>query len=228
MIKLSIVMPVYNEEKTILEILKRVEQVVLLNIEKEIIIIDNGSNDNTCNHLKTLDANKYKIIYQKENLGKGAALREGFQAVTGDLVLIQDADLEYSPEEYPKLIEPILNNGVHVVYGSRILASHETNHFFYYYGNRLVTFLTNMLYGSSLTDMETGYKVFRREVLAELDLKANNFSIEPEITAKILRRYKIFEVPISYVGRSFEDGKKISWKDGLHALYTLLKYKVIE
>ncbi len=228
MTKLSIVIPVYNEEKTILEVLRRVEEVVLPDVEKEVIIVDDGSSDNTCNHLKTLDTNRYKIIYQKENLGKGAALRDGFKAVTGDLVLIQDADLEYSPEEYPKLINPILKNGVMVVYGSRILASHETNHFFYYYGNRLVTFLTNALYGSSLTDMETGYKVFRREVLDELNLEANDFSIEPEITVKILRKHKIFEVPISYVGRSFKDGKKISWKDGLHALYTLLKYKVME
>ena len=223
---LSIIIPVYNEEKTISEILKRVEAVDLGDIKKEIIIVDDFSTDGSRKIIGKLK-NKYKIIFHDKNMGKGAAVRNGIKEARGDFVLIQDADLEYDPEEYIKLLNPILEKKADVVYGSRLLGQNKTSHFFYYFGNKFVTFATNLLFNSSLTDMETCYKMFRRDVIKNLSLTANRFDIEPEITAKVLKKYKIIEVPISYSGRSFKDGKKISWKDGIMAVYTLVKYRVV-
>jgi len=226
MTKLSIIIPVYNEEKYIGRVLDRIEGVDLDGIEKEIIIIDDGSTDNSGNIIRNL-AKKHKIIFHGRNKGKGAAVRSGIREAEGDIILIQDADLEYSPEEYGILLRPILENQSDVVYGSRILGAHTATHFYYYLGNKFVTFITNILYNASLTDMETGYKAFRKEVIKNLKLRADRFNIEPEITAKILKKHKIFEVPISYAARSFMEGKKISWKDGVSAVFTLLKYRFI-
>ncbi|HPL95311.1 MAG TPA: glycosyltransferase family 2 protein [bacterium] len=226
MLKLSIIIPTYNEEKTVLKIINRVERVKLENINKEIIIVDDGSTDQTKEILKPLEE-KYKIIYQPKNLGKGAAVRTALNQITGDIVLIQDADLEYNPEEYSKLLDPIINHDLNVVYGSRMLGAHTATNFYYYLGNKLITFIANLLYNASLTDIETGYKVFRKDVIINLNLTANGFDIEPEITAQILKKYNIHEVPISYFGRDFSEGKKISWRDGLQAILVLLKYKFI-
>jgi glycosyltransferase involved in cell wall biosynthesis len=196
-------------------------------IRTELIIVDDGSKDGTRDILQTLAKElPFKLIFQPVNGGKGAALRRGFEEVTGDLVVIQDADLEYSPEELPELAALIVEGRADVVYGSRFLGRHRVFLFTHYLGNRVLTLLTNVLYNTMLTDMETCYKVMRREVLNGLDLESNGFGIEPEITAKIFKRgYRVYEVPISYDGRSYEEGKKISWRDGVVALWVLLKHR---
>jgi glycosyltransferase involved in cell wall biosynthesis len=225
---LSVVMPCYNERTTIEEIIRRVMAVPL---RIELIVIDDGSKDGTRDILNTLnDELKFKLVFQTRNGGKGAALRRGFQEVTGDLVVIQDADLEYSPEEFPQLIEFICEGRADVVYGSRFLGRHRVFKFTHYAGNRFLTFVTNVLYNTMLTDMETCYKVMRTEVLRSLTLESNGFGIEPELTAKIFKRqYRVYEVPITYDGRGFEEGKKISWwRDGFVALWVLLKYRFAE
>jgi dolichol-phosphate mannosyltransferase len=228
--KLSIIIPVYNEEKTLLEIIKKVESIKLPNIEKEIIIIDDYSTDSSKDILKELEkSNKYKIFYHKTNQGKGAALRTGFKNSSGDIILIQDADLEYDPNDYIRLLEPILNKETKVVYGSRLTKTKKHMYSLHHFGNWFLTFLTNILYSSHLTDMETCYKVFTKEVLSSMTLKAKRFDFEPEITAKILKKgYKIKEIPISFHGRHFEEGKKITWVDGLKAMYYLLKYRFLD
>ena len=224
---LSVVMPVFNERATIEEIISRVLRVP---IRTELIVVDDGSTDGTRDVLQALQRERgFQLVLQPKNQGKGAALRRGFQDVTGDLVVIQDADLEYSPEEYPGLIELICQGRADVVYGSRFLGRHRVFLFTHYLGNRLLTLLTNVLYNTMLSDMETCYKVMRTEVLRSMTLKSNSFGIEPEITAKIFKRgYRVYEVPITYDGRSYDEGKKITWRDGVVALWVLLKYRFTE
>jgi glycosyltransferase involved in cell wall biosynthesis len=223
----SVVMPVYNERETIEEIIDRVLGVPL---RLQLIVVDDGSKDGTRDILGRLrERHEFTLILQERNQGKGAALRRGFEEVKGDLVVIQDADLEYSPEEYPALIELICQGRADVVYGSRFLGRHRVFLFTHYLGNRLLTFLTNLLYNTMLTDMETCYKVMRSEVLRSMTLRSNSFGIEPELTAKIFKRgYRVYEVPITYDGRGYDEGKKITWRDGFTALWVLLKYRFTE
>jgi len=226
--KLSVVIPVYNEKDTIREILRRVQDV---DLPKEIIVIDDCSTDGTREILQSLPpSDNVKILFQPRNAGKGAALRAGFRQVSGDIVIIQDADLEYDPAEYPELIRPILKNKADVVYGSRFLSGpHRVLFFWHSVGNRVLTTLSNMLTDLNLTDMETCYKVFRADILKKIELRENRFGIEPEFTAKIAKaRCRIYEVPISYAGRDYSEGKKISWKDGIAALFVILKYRFMD
>jgi glycosyltransferase involved in cell wall biosynthesis len=224
---LSVVMPVYNERNTIDEIIRRVLAVPL---RIELIVVDDGSKDGTREILAELAKElPFRLILQPKNGGKGAALRRGFEEVTGDLVIIQDADLEYSPEEFPELIDLICQGRADVVYGSRFLGRHRVFLFTHYAGNRLLTLITNVLYNTMLSDMETCYKVMRTEVLRSMTLESNGFGIEPEMTAKIFKRhYRVYEVPITYDGRNYDEGKKITWRDGVVALWVLLKYRFTE
>jgi glycosyltransferase involved in cell wall biosynthesis len=221
---LSVVMPVYNELATIDEIIARVVSVPM---RIQLIVVDDCSTDGTRERLASLQREHgFTLLLQDRNQGKGAALRRGFAAVNGDLVVIQDADLEYSPEELPMLAELIIDGRADVVYGSRFLGRHRVFLFTHYLGNRFLTLLTNVLYNTMLTDMETCYKVMRRDVLDGMRLTSNGFGIEPEMTAKIFKRgYRVYEVPITYDGRSYEEGKKIGWKDGVVALWVLLKHR---
>ena len=223
----SVVMPAYNEIDTIEEIIRRVLAVPL---RIELIVVDDGSTDGTREVLNRLQRERnFSVILQAKNGGKGSALRAGFARVTGDIVIIQDADLEYSPEEYPALIELICAGRADVVYGSRFLGRHRVFLFTHYLGNKLLTVLTNVLYNTILTDMETCFKVMRVEVLRSFVLRSNGFGIEPEITAKIFkRRYRVYEIPITYDGRGYDEGKKITWRDGVVALWVLLKYRFTE
>lgn len=226
--KVSVVMPVFNEVNTIDEIVKKVKEVPQ---EKEIIIVDDGSTDGTKDKLKRLESDEIKIFYHQKNLGKGAALRTGFKHCLGQIVITQDADLEYEPGEYHTLFEPILKGVADVVYGSRLSGGKPQRVYLFWHklGNRLLTLITNILYNNTLSDMETGYKVFRKEVLNSFRLKSNGFSIEPEITAKVFKRnWRVYEVPISYYGRTYWEGKKITWKQGLSAIFTLLWYRIFE
>lgn len=224
---LSVVMPVYNERDTIAEIIGRV---LAVPIRTQLIVVDDGSTDGTRDLLKGLQqSRRFTLVFQERNRGKGAALRRGFQEVRGDLVVIQDADLEYSPEEYPELIALICEGRADVVFGSRFLGRHRVFLFTHYLGNVLLTFITNVLYNTMLSDMETCYKVMRTEVLRSMTLRSDGFGIEPELTAKIFKRgYRVYEVPITYDGRGYEEGKKITWRDGLVALGVLLKYRFTE
>jgi len=220
--KLSIIIPVYNEENTIEAVLDAVDRWKLAGWTKEVIVVDDGSSDNTPLILRKWQK-KYNIMFKKKNEGKGSAISEGFKKATGDFIIIQDADLEYSPKDYPSLLSPFTNPQVDVVYGSRFLGSHLSTMFIYALGNKFVTLITNVLYNTNITDMETGYKVFRKDVIEGITFKAKRFDFEPEFTAKILKKgYQIYEVPISYFGRKFEEGKKLTWKDGVVALWTLI------
>ena len=224
---LSVVMPAYNEIQTIEEIIRRVLAVPL---RLQLIVVDDCSKDGTREELVRLQRELgFTLCLQERNQGKGAALRRGFAEVSGDIVVIQDADLEYSPEDFPQLIELISQGRADVVYGSRFLGRHRVFLFSHYLGNRLLTFLTNVLYNTMLSDMETCYKVMRVEVLRSMTLKSNAFDIEPELTAKIFKRgYRVYEVPITYDGRGYDEGKKIGWVDGIAALWVLLKYRFTE
>ena len=228
--KLSIVIPVYNEKNFIREIVERVRIISLPDVEKEIIIVDDFSTDGTRDILqRDLEPLVSKVIYREKNQGKGAALRAGFQQVSGDIVIIQDSDLEYNPAEYPKLIQPILENQADVVYGSRFIGSepHRVLYFWHYVGNKFLTLLSNMFTNLNLTDMETCYKVFRTEVLDSVKIEQNRFGFEPEITAKVSRgNWRIYEVGIAYFGRNYAEGKKINWKDGLQAIWCILRYNL--
>jgi glycosyltransferase involved in cell wall biosynthesis len=220
---LSVVMPAFNERTTIETIIRRVLAVPL---RLELIVVDDGSTDGTGEILDRLQPELGFVLLRQANAGKGAALRMGFVKVTGDLVVIQDADLEYSPEEYPALIELICQGHADVVYGSRFLGRHRVFLFTHYLGNRIVTLATNILYNTMLSDMETCYKVMRTDVLRSFTLESNGFGIEPEITAKVFkRRYRVYEIPITYAGRGYDEGKKITWVAGLVALWVLLKYR---
>lgn len=231
--KLSIIIPVYNEKSTILKILEKVKN-VKLGIEKEIIIIDDYSTDGTRDILKNINQKDIKIKYHNKNKGKGSAIITGLKYVTGDYVIIQDADIEYNPEEYKQLLDFLIKNNLDAVYGSRFLNKKykdfkEAQKNFiltHYLGNKLLSLITTILYGKKITDMETCYKLIKTSIIKNLNLKAKRFDIEPEITTKLLKKhYKIKEMPISFKARDFKSGKKITWKDGLKALYYLIKYR---
>jgi glycosyltransferase involved in cell wall biosynthesis len=227
--KLSVVVPVFDEHLTIAEIIRRV-QAVDLGLDKEIIIVDDGSADGTREILQALTIPGLKVVLHERNMGKGAALRTGFVRAEGDVVLIQDADLEYDPREYPRLLEPILDGRADVVYGSRFLGGpHRVNFFWHYVGNRFLTIFSNMLSNLNLTDMETCYKAFRREVLGKIKIRSSRFGFEPEITMKVAKlKCRIYEVPISYSGRDYSEGKKIGWKDGLAAIFHLVRFRFFD
>lgn len=221
--KLSVIMPVYNEIGTIETILSRVQNVP---VEKEIVIVDDGSTDGTREILSGLDAPNIRVHFHEKNQGKGAAIRTALGFVTGDMVIIQDADLEYSPEEYPALIKPIVEGRADVVYGSRFLGCHRVFMFYHYLGNKTLTWFTNLLYNTMLTDMETCYKVFRTEVIRSFTITCDRFNFEPEITAKIFKqRLRVYEMPISYDGRDYNEGKKITWLDAIPAMWALIKFR---
>jgi glycosyltransferase involved in cell wall biosynthesis len=224
-LKISVVVPVYNEKNTIREIVRRIQQVSL---EKEIIIVDDYSTDGTREILKGMEENTLKILFHDKNQGKGAALRTGFQEVIGDIVIIQDADLEYNPQEYSILIQPILEGKADAVYGSRFSGGpHRVLLFWHYVGNKFLTTLSNMFTNLNLTDMETCYKAFRSSLLKNIDIKSKRFGFEPEITAKLAKlKCRIYEVPISYSGRDYSEGKKINWKDGIAAFFWIIRYNI--
>jgi len=243
--KLSVVIPVYNEKETIFEILRRVQDT---EIRKEVLVVDDFSNDGTREILQNILTRQaggealapaldggdpiplkdVRFFFQEQNQGKGAALRRGFAVASGDIVLVQDADLEYDPRDYPKLLEPILDGRADVVFGSRFLGGPQRVHYFWHYvANKFLTLLSDMFTNLKLTDMETCYKVFRREVLKDIRIKSNRFGFEPEITAKVSKgKWRVYEVPISYAGRTYEEGKKITWKDGVQALWCIIRYRL--
>lgn len=222
--KLSILIPVYNERATILEILNRVQAVPF---EKEIIVVDDGSTDGTRDLLTQVQ--NATMFYHERNQGKGAAIQTALQHATGDIIVIQDADLEYDPRDYKQLVEPIVEGRAKVVYGSRFLGPRMAMFFWHMLANKMLTLMTNILYDAILSDMETGYKAFRADVIKKLHLRSRRFDFEPEVTAKILKqRIRIFEVPISYYGREYSEGKKIGMKDGFVAIWTLLKYRFVD
>ncbi len=226
--KLSVIVPVFDERNTVVEIVRRM-RAVELPVDLEIVLVDDGSTDGTSDVLTQLADSTVRVVTHNENRGKGAAVRSGLEHVTGDLVLVQDADLEYDPADWPKLLNPLLRGKAVVVYGSRFTGERRNMLFLHWVGNRLLSLVTNVLYNTTLSDMETCYKLFDRRVLDDITLRAQRFEFEPEVTAKILRRgIRIYEVPISYTGREFHEGKKITWRDGFVALWTLVKYRLVD
>lgn len=226
MSKLSVVIPAYNEKDTIVEIIRRVKAV---DVDKEIIVVDDFSTDGTREILKDLASRGEKVFFHEKNMGKGAALRTGFKHATGDYIIVQDADLEYDPDDYPRLLSPVLKGRACVVYGSRFTGEHRDMFFHHWVGNKFLTLVTNILYNTTLSDMETCYKLFRADIIKGIDIKSDRFNFEPEITAKVLKkRVRIYEVPISYAGREFSEGKKITWTDGFSAIWALIKYRFID
>jgi glycosyltransferase involved in cell wall biosynthesis len=224
--KLSVVIPVFNEKDTLREIVEAVRSV---DIDKEIILVDDCSTDGSREILEGLADDSTRVLLHGRNMGKGAALRTGFRNATGDIIIIQDADLEYDPRQYPKLIQPILDGKADVVYGSRFVTGdyHRVLFFWHMLGNKFLTFLSNIFTNLNLTDMETCYKIFRREVLERITIEEDRFGFEPEITAKVAKlRVRIYEVGISYAGRTYDEGKKIGWMDGLSAIRCILKYNL--
>lgn len=230
--KVSIIIPVYNEIGTLEKILEKIENTDFCSLKKEIILVDDASSDGTRELLKDLEkSDSYKIYFHSRNMGKGAAIRTALSYATGDVIVIQDADLEYDPSEYKDLIKLIIENKADVVYGSRLSGGKPTRSFKFLHliGNKFLTLLTNILYDTTLTDMETCYKAFRADVIKNIAIKSNRFDFEPEITAKVLKRkYHLYETPISYFGRDFSEGKKITWRDGFGAIIALIKYKFID
>lgn len=228
--KVSIIIPVFNEKDTLEKLLAKVEQADFSGLEKEIIMVDDCSNDGTTEILKNLSA-KYKVLFHEKNQGKGAAIRTAVKEATGDFIVIQDADLEYLPDDYNNLLPLLINNEADVVYGSRFKNKDNSKNFIFKnrVANKFLTFLTNILYGSEITDMETCYKAFKREFLQGITIKSNRFDFEPEITAKVMKKKaRLKEVPISYFGRGHDEGKKINWKDGIHAILTIIKFRFID
>jgi glycosyltransferase involved in cell wall biosynthesis len=226
--KLSVIVPVFDERNTVVEIIRRMRQVELP-LDLEIVVVDDGSTDGTRAVLRQLGDSTVRVLTHEVNRGKGAAIRTGLAHVTGDLVLVQDADLEYDPEDWPKLLAPIQSGKAQVVYGSRFTGERRNMLFLHWVGNRFLSLVTNVLYNTTLSDMQTCYKLFDRSLLDGITLRAERFEFEPEITAKILRRgIRIYEVPISYTGREFDEGKKITWRDGVTALWTLVKYRIVD
>ena len=226
--KITILIPVYNEVNTLRIILEKVENADFCGLEKEIILIDDCSTDGTKEIYPTLP---YKVLYHDVNQGKGASLRDGFKEATGDIILIQDADLEYDPVDYKDLIKLILENRADVAYGSRLNGGKPSRAFMFHHllGNKLLTLVTNILYNTTLTDMETCYKAFRADFIRDIEIKSNRFDFEPEITAKVLKKgARLYELSISYYGREFAEGKKITWKDGFHALWALIKFRFVD
>jgi glycosyltransferase involved in cell wall biosynthesis len=228
--KLSIIMPVYNERDTLSEILSQVRAVELPDVEKEILLVDDGSTDGSREILdQEASAGDLHVFYHQQNEGKGAAVRTAIKEATGNLIVIQDADLEYDPRDYPALIRPIMEGRVAVVYGSRFLGPRKAMLFWHMLGNKLLTLTTNILYNTILSDMETCYKCFRADVIKDIPLRSRRFEFEPEVTAKVLKRgHRIFEVPISYYGREYYEGKKIGWRDAPIAFWTLIKYRFVD
>lgn len=223
---ISVIVPVFNEKETIEEVLRRIKNVKL---EKEIIVIDDYSTDGTRQILKKINDKEIKVIFHSDNEGKGAAIRTAQTYIAGDVVIIQDADLEYEPKDYLNLVKPIEDDHADVVYGSRFLGVHKFSSFWHYFGNKFLTWVTNVLYRARLTDMETCYKAFKSSIFLNLNIKAKRFDFEPEITARILKaNLRIVEVPVTYNARYRKEGKKITWKDGLAALWTLLKYRFVD
>ena len=228
--KVSIIIPVYNEKDTLLQLLEKVKQAGFSGLEKEIIMVDDCSTDGTTDILKKLSTD-YKVLFHEKNQGKGAAIRTAIKEAAGDFIVIQDADLEYLPDDYDKLLPLLINDEADVVYGSRFKNTENSKNFILKnkLANKFLTFLTNILYGAEITDMETCYKAFKREFIQAVTIKSNRFDFEPEITAKIMKqKARLKEVPISYFGRGHEEGKKINWKDGVHAILTLIKFRFID
>ena len=227
-VRLSVIIPVYNERNTIQEIIRRVRAVDLGEIQKEIIVVDDGSTDGTSDILKLEDDSTTKVFRHKENRGKGAAVRTGLESATGDYLVVQDADLEYEPEDFRTMLAPMLKKKAEVVYGSRFTGEHRDMLFWHMVGNKLLSLVTNVLYNTTLSDMETCYKMFARSALDGIRVRSDHFDFEPEITAKVLKKgIRIYEVPISYAGREYSEGKKIRWTDGFSALWTLVKYRFV-
>jgi glycosyltransferase involved in cell wall biosynthesis len=226
---LSIVIPVFNEKNTLLEIIKKIDNLPS-NLKREIILVDDGSTDGSRDILKNLESRSdVKVIFKEKNTGKGDSLKVGFKNSRGDYVIVQDADLEYDPQDYIKLLKEIEGKEDTVIYGSRFTGNYKDMSALHYYGNKFLTLFTNLLYGVWLTDMETCYKLFPGDFIRKLELKANRFDFEPEITAKIIKnKYKIIEVPINYFGRTHFEGKKITWKDGFNAIWSLIKYRLYD
>jgi len=224
--KLSIIIPVLNERTTLPQVLERIQQ---LPYRTEIIIVDDGSTDGTRNFLNELADGNIKVFLHEQNAGKGAAVRTAQPHVAGDFVIIQDADLEYQPEDYPALLAPLLSGHADVVYGSRFSGPHRAYYFWNFIANKLLNFITNVLYNTILTDMECGYKAFRSEIFKNITIKSDRFDLEPELTAKIFKQnFRVVEVPITYFGRSYAEGKKISWKDFFPAIWALIKYRFVD
>ena len=226
--KITVIIPVYNEIKTLNQILEKVEKTDFCGLEKEIILIDDGSTDGTKELYSTLS---YKVLYHDVNQGKGAAIRTGLKEATGDIIVIQDADLEYDPVDYKDLIQLILDNKADVAYGTRLNGGKPSRAFMFHHllGNKLLTLITNILYNTTLTDMETCYKAFRADFIKDITIKSDRFDFEPEITAKVLKKgARIYELPISYYGREYAEGKKITWKDGFQAFWTLIKFRFVD
>ena len=239
--KLSIVIPVYNEVQFLEEILGRIQRVDLPEFDREVILVDDGSTDGTREILARLDGRTgvdeeakpfeepIRVYYHDRNQGKGAALRTGFSKTTGELVIIQDADLEYDPNDWPTLLKPVLGGKAEVVYGSRFTGERRNMFFVHWIGNRFLTLVTNALYNTTLSDMETCYKLFPGDLIRQVNIRSDRFNFEPEITAKVLKQnIRIYEVPISYCGREFDEGKKITWRDGFAALLALVKYRFVD
>jgi glycosyltransferase involved in cell wall biosynthesis len=226
---LSIIVPVYNEEKTVLPLLEKVQKVKLMGLKKQIIVVNDGSTDHTAKLLGRIRNRDIQIYHHDINRGKGAAIRTAIPRTTGDFVVIQDADLEYDPADYESLLVPLLEGTTDVVYGSRFMGPHRAFLFLHYIGNKFLSLVTNILYNTTISDMETCYKVFKGDIIRSLKLHSNRFEFEPEVTAKILKKgYKLYEMPISYHGRGFEEGKKITWRDGITALITLVRYRFLD